>query len=135
MKDLKKIVKALVKESLLEILSEQFIEKTVKKVVRESSSKRSDSFDDAIQAATRVMSESKERKPKQTSKSNKDDMMKKILGNESLNPYADLFEDTLRHGNPILEGVSDEHDPERNELVSENILERNGLMRDYSKFI
>ena len=130
-KDIKKIIKPLVRECLLELFLEMKLENIVENVVRQQQK-------DNNQESSRILvSEAKEIPVIQKNKPNKHSLMEAIGVNE--NTWNDVYADTLKHGNSILNNkdttttVAPNYDD--TELVNESVLKQAGLMKDYSRFV
>lgn len=136
-KELKKVIKHLVKECLFEVLAESVVDNRIRQVVAESvqlpsrsPQGLSDEFSEAINNATSVLSETRS---KPVSTPSREDLVRKILGDDMPAGYEDLMLDTVRSDNPILREGG--HDETRQELVSEGQLRSTGLYKDYSRFV
>ena len=144
--DLKKVIKQLVRESLTEIFAEMRLEALVESAVKNQIRRTT--------ISEQVVAQSKPVPKKAKSSLSVRDVLtdlnddtgshystvaaplpqqkqKKMVEQIDNDTWRNIYTDTLTHGNPILEDKADA-DPE---LVPENVLEKMGLMKDYSKLI
>lgn len=145
--DLKKVIKQLVRESLTEIFAEMRLETLVENVVKNQirnipeqkvsqptplAPKRTNNYS-VKDVLNEMKDESGSHYSNVSAPAPQQQKQKRAIEKIDNDEWKNIYNDTLTHGNPILEGKS--NDGVAPELVPENVLERMGLMKDYSRLI
>ena len=121
-KELKSVIKQLVRESLTEIFAEMKLESIVEGVIKKNNSVSRDTGS----APARPITESVQHDDSANMRSK----IREMVGADD-SEWADIYKDTVENGHAIL----DNDEGSNPEFVSESLLQKHGLMKDYSKFM
>jgi hypothetical protein len=125
-KELKKIVKQMVQESIAEVFLQLNLETLIEGAIKRTMKQQQPSRVIKTESPATLV-ESKKSAPREEIRSK----IKQLVSPDE-SEWASIYEDTAKHGSPILEG---EDGSDRPELVPESLLQESGLLRDFSKFV
>ena len=134
-KDLKKVIKQLVRESLTEIFAEMHLESIVEGVIRKRTRPvKQKSFSSTLQEQVGAIENTEKAQPVQSKEELRRVIREKIGVTDTA--WEDIYADTITSGNSVLQDRSvDAPDSEHPELVTEEVLRANGMLKDYSRFV
>ena len=125
-KELKKVIKQLVRESLTEIFCEMKLENIVENVIKRTGSVSAPTATPRLpQKISETLLETEQPESQEDLRAK---ITKMVAADES--EWADIYKDTVENGHPVIDGEEG-----GSELVSEAVLKKHGLLKDYSKFV